>query len=75
MTYTLTGGNLFAGTKNFTLSYTDSGDGTETTTGLDWDNFEGWNLFGNPYPSAIDWDNANIDKTYIRKKVMLQKLK
>ncbi len=65
LTYNLSGGNLFAGTKNFTLSYTDNGTGNETHTGKDWNYFEGWNLFGNPYPSAIDWNNAGIVKTYI----------
>lgn len=63
--YELTGGNLFSGTKNFTLSYTNSGTGIEPTTSRNWDDFEGWNLFGNPYPSAFDWDNAGLNKTYI----------
>lgn len=65
MTYELIGGNLFAGQKDFTLSYTNSGSGTEPTTGRNWDDFEGWNLIGNPYPSAFDWDNAGIDKSNI----------
>ncbi len=65
MTYIFNSGNLFTGDKNFTLSYTNSGTGTEPTTGIDWDEFEGWNLLGNPYPSAFDWDNSSNVKTYI----------
>ncbi len=63
--YTQTGGVLNDADKTFTLSYTDNGTGAEPTTGTDWDNFEGWNLLGNPYVSAVDWDNIGLDKTYI----------
>ncbi len=27
--------------------------------------FDGWNLIGNPFPSAIDWDNVDWDKSKI----------
>lgn len=37
------------------LSYTNSGLPAE----------DGWNMMANPYPSSIDWDNANIIKTGI----------
>ncbi|MCD6556243.1 MAG: hypothetical protein J7K64_03530, partial [Bacteroidales bacterium] len=63
--YTQTGGNLTDADKSFTLSYTNSGTGNEPNTGTDWDNFEGWNLFGNPYVSAVDWDNAGLNKDSI----------
>ena len=43
-------GNLNTGTKQIDLSYTD--------TPAD-DVFDGWNLIGNPYPSAIDWHLVN----------------
>jgi hypothetical protein len=61
--YNLTGGSLnydAAGNKVFTANYTDSGDGAVNLNGVtaDWDNFEGWNLFENPFSSAIDWDQT-----------------
>lgn len=40
-------GTLNTGDKSPTLTYT-SGQG------------DGWNLAGNPYPSAIDWDNVDV---------------
>ncbi len=44
-------GELNAGTVNFTLS--NSGNAKD-----DW---YGWNLLGNPYPSAINWGQVNHD--------------
>jgi hypothetical protein len=54
-------GNINTGTINFTLSHTPSSP-TQPTA-------DGWNLLGNPYPSAIQWNNGagwsrtNIDPT------------
>ncbi|MBI3136029.1 MAG: hypothetical protein HYZ14_15230 [Bacteroidetes bacterium] len=42
------------GTINLPVSYTVSGV-----------NADGWNLVGNPYPSAINWDDTTIVKTGI----------
>jgi hypothetical protein len=40
----------FTGPLLIPLTYTEAGS-------------KGWNLVGNPYPSAIDWDEGNVTKT------------
>ena len=69
--YTFTGGNLFAGNKSIPLTNTNSGTGpvNQNFVTANWDDFEAWNLVGNPFPSAFDWDNAGIVKTDIENAV------
>jgi hypothetical protein len=56
-TYQLTGGNLLGTDKTFTLSYTlHSGALTGAPGGAVWNDFDGWNLIGNPYTASVDWD-------------------
>jgi len=50
-------GTFNAGDKNVTLTY-DSNDGNA-------DYFDGWNLIANPYPSALNWDDASWAKTHV----------
>ncbi len=65
-TYVQTGGNLYFDATNrnkvFTTTYNDSGTGAVNLNGVtsDWDDFEGWNLFGNPYTSAFDWTQVTL---------------
>jgi hypothetical protein len=48
-------GTIHTGTFNFPLNYTNSGDSAN----------DGWNLVGNPYACAIDWDSVGWTKTNI----------
>lgn len=74
-TFKVIGGNLQANDHNFTLSYTDNGTGpahptTPPIITQDWDEFEGWNLIGNPYTCTLNWNDiwnnlSPTEKTYI----------
>jgi len=46
-------GAIYSGAQSLSVSYTNNGDATA----------DGWNLVGNPYPSAIDWDASGWTKT------------
>jgi len=48
-------GPINSGNLNLPVTFTNTGD----TEG------DGWNMLGNPYPSAIDWDDPSIVKTGI----------
>lgn len=49
-------GALNTGSKSYNLSYTPSIVNAED---------RGWNIVGNPYPSAIDWDDPDWTKTNV----------
>jgi hypothetical protein len=50
-------GTINSGTVNFTVSHTVSSPAEPTA--------DGWNLIGNPYPSAIAWSNTGWTRTNI----------
>ena len=48
-------GEIYKGNIDLAVTYTNSGNVSN----------DGWSLVGNPYPSTIDWDDADWDKTNI----------
>lgn len=62
--YIQTGGETFVSDKIFDVMYTTSTMPIENGVTETRDYFDGWNLAGNPFTSAVDWDlvvNTNIE--------------
>ena len=60
-TFVQTGGNLEFANKVFDVSYTISTVAIANGVTQARDYFDGWNLAGNPYSSAIDWDEVILN--------------
>jgi hypothetical protein len=54
-------GNIHQGQQSIPLNLHDSGN-----------DYQGWNLLGNPYPAEASWNNRGWDKTYIDNSIYFQ---
>ena len=63
-TFVQTGGNLDDADQSFNnITYTPHSSTIENGCVNDWTYYDGWNLVGNPYASAIDWENVDYNYT------------
>jgi parallel beta-helix repeat protein len=60
-TYIETGGNLSSSDKVFNVSYTLSTVLIENGVTATRDYFDGWNMAGNPYTGAVDWNLVTLN--------------
>ncbi|MBN2777031.1 MAG: T9SS type A sorting domain-containing protein [Bacteroidales bacterium] len=51
--------NPSTATSSITIDYSDHG--ASAPNGSSYDDFDGWNFIGNPFTSALDWDNAAVN--------------
>ncbi|MBN2776962.1 MAG: T9SS type A sorting domain-containing protein [Bacteroidales bacterium] len=54
-------GQLNQNTATNALNVIYTNHGVNAPNGASYNDFDGWNFFGNPYTSAIDWNNAGIN--------------
>lgn len=54
-------GAFYSGNETYTVTVTLTYNANDGNSGY----FDGWNLIANPFPSALDWDDANWDKSNV----------
>ena len=68
-------GDTITGTQPFTFDITGSANTGNINLPISYTNTgntdDGWNMTGNPYPSALDWDSPDITKTNINNAIYI----